>query len=145
MLRKALIAAAIAMVASVPVAFNGSGPQAAGTTILARAWRGMDSDGALPTFPELELPELQKKRNTAVAFSGGGLRAYTATFGALRSLLDLELLQHTRYITGVSGGAWATAVYTYYNPLAGPQVGLYPIVTLQYSSTALYQVSYHTR
>ena len=25
------------------------------------------------------------------------------------------------------------------------RVGLYPIVTLQYSSTALYQVSYHIR
>ena len=25
------------------------------------------------------------------------------------------------------------------------QVGLYPIVTFQYSSTALYQVSYHIR
>jgi hypothetical protein len=30
------------------------------------------------------------------------------------------LLQETRYITGVSGGAWASAVYSYYNPAAGP-------------------------
>jgi hypothetical protein len=27
----------------------------------------------------------------------------------------------------------------------GARVGLYPIVTLQYSSTTLYQVSYHIR
>jgi hypothetical protein len=27
----------------------------------------------------------------------------------------------------------------------GPHLGLYPIVTFQYSSTTLYQVSYHIR
>ena len=32
----------------------------------------------------------------------------------------------------------------YSDPYAmGPQVGLYPIITSQYSSTTVYQVSYH--
>ena len=91
-------------------------------TVDVQLWRGLDDDGRTPSFPELLLPELREKRNSGVAFSGGGLRAYTATLGYLRGLLDLELLQQTRYITGVSGGAWASAVFSYYRPEAGPHV-----------------------
>ena len=87
----------------------------------ARVWRGSERDGT-PSFPELELAELQAKPNSGIAFSGGGLRSYTSTLGYLRGLLDVNLLQQTRYITGVSGGAWASVVVSYYNPAAGPHV-----------------------
>lgn len=90
-------------------------------TVEARLWRGAAVDGT-PSYPELELPELREKANSGVAFSGGGLRAFVYTLGSLRGLLDLNALQYTRYITGVSGGAWATAVFTFYDPLAGPSV-----------------------
>ena len=87
----------------------------------ARVWRGSERDGT-PSFPELELPDLQAKPHSGIAFSGGGLRSYTSTLGYLRGLLDVNLLQQTRYITGVSGGAWASVVVSYYNPAAGPHV-----------------------
>ena len=34
--------------------------------------------------------------------------------GYLRAMTDLGLMKKARYISGVSGGAWATAVYTYF-------------------------------
>eukprot|EP01050_Picozoa_sp_SAG11_P034391 SAG11_NODE_12133_length_720_cov_1.309179_1_plen_151_part_10 len=89
--------------------------------IEARVWRGLDSSGR-PAFPELGQPETLAKANSAIAFSGGGIRAYTLTLGHLRGLLDVGLLPEIRYISGVSGGAWATAVYSFHNPAAGPHV-----------------------
>ena len=62
-------------------------------------------------FPEVST--LSSRRNTAIGFSGGGIRAYTAALGQLRGLWELGLLQHTRYIGGVSGGAWATMMSIY--------------------------------
>lgn len=113
---------AVAAVAAPEVSRAVDASAASPTEIVeARLWRGAAADGT-PTFPELELPELREKVNSGVAFSGGGLRAYVYTLGSLRALLDLGSLQETRYITGVSGGAWATAVFTYYNPTSGPTV-----------------------
>ena len=50
----------------------------------ARAWRGVDRRTGAATFPELALPELQTKPNTALAFSGGGIRAYSVSAGYWR-------------------------------------------------------------
>ena len=63
------------------------------------------------------------KPNTGVCFSGGGTRAMTATMGQLRALAHLGLIPDIRYISCVSGGSWATTIYTYYNghgDLLGP-------------------------
>jgi hypothetical protein len=44
------------------------------------------------------------------------------SLGYLLGLHELGLLKTTRYIAGVSGGAWATAAYSYVDPTAGAHV-----------------------
>ena len=87
----------------------------------AKVWRGASGDGALD-FPEQRLEELRARPNSAVSFSGGGVRAFSATLGYLVALHELELLPRARYMAGVSGGAWAATAYTYVDPSAGPHV-----------------------
>ncbi|KAI7805104.1 putative cytosolic phospholipase A2 zeta-like, partial [Triplophysa rosa] len=43
----------------------------------------------------------------AVVCSGGGTRAMTGTYGSLKGLKELQLLDAVSYITGVSGSTWA--------------------------------------
>jgi len=66
---------------------------------------------------EITLPEEKffdkSRRNTGISFSGGGGRAYIAALGYLAALHSLNLIQNVDYITGISGGSWATAVYSY--------------------------------
>ncbi|XP_065152050.1 cytosolic phospholipase A2 zeta-like [Paramisgurnus dabryanus] len=45
----------------------------------------------------------------AVVCSGGGTRAMTGTYGALRGLQKLQLLDAVSYITGLSGSTWTLA------------------------------------
>ncbi|XP_016343463.1 cytosolic phospholipase A2 delta-like [Sinocyclocheilus anshuiensis] len=45
----------------------------------------------------------------AVVCSGGGTRAMCGTFGGLRALQKLQLLDTVSYITGVSGSTWTMA------------------------------------
>ncbi|RXN38788.1 cytosolic phospholipase A2 zeta-like protein [Labeo rohita] len=45
----------------------------------------------------------------AVVCSGGGTRAMIGTFGGLRALQKLQLLDAVSYITGVSGSTWTMA------------------------------------
>ncbi|KAH9262108.1 hypothetical protein BASA82_000836 [Batrachochytrium salamandrivorans] len=54
--------------------------------------------------------------NVAVCFSGGGGRAHACAASQMRALHYLGLLDKSKtdYITGVSAGAWATAIYTFY-------------------------------
>ena len=100
---------------------------AAADLLSARAWTGFSKlDGSLE-FPELALPELRDKKNLGLAFSGGGVRAYTATLGYLRGLLDIGLLQQARYVSGVSGGSWAAAAYTFHDPSAEHTVSGAPV------------------
>jgi hypothetical protein len=49
----------------------------------------------------------------AVCFSGGGSRALSAAMGQLRGLTHLGLVEKTQLISGVSGGAWASTLYSY--------------------------------
>ena len=51
--------------------------------------------------------------SVAVCFSGGGSRALSAAMGQLRGLRHLGLIDKTAIISGVSGGAWASTVYSY--------------------------------
>ncbi|XP_073725449.1 cytosolic phospholipase A2 delta [Misgurnus anguillicaudatus] len=51
-------------------------------------------------------PEPSKVPVIAVVCSGGGSRAMTGTYGALRGLQKLQLLDAISYITGSSGSTW---------------------------------------
>eukprot|EP00466_Bigelowiella_natans_P005579 jgi/Bigna1/77151/fgenesh1_pg.46_\ len=64
-------------------------------------------------WPEMEYPEIARKLSSAISFSGGGSRSFAATLGYLRGLKDIGALDKPRYITGVSGGNWAVAVYSF--------------------------------
>ena len=50
---------------------------------------------------------------TGVCFSGGGSRALSAAMGQLRGLTYLGLIEKTQFISGVSGGAWASTLYSF--------------------------------
>ena len=65
---------------------------------------------------DLKFPEKEAgvKQNTGVCFSGGGTRALSATMGQLRGLQALNLIDSVDYISCVSGGSWASALFTYY-------------------------------
>ncbi|KAA0711062.1 Cytosolic phospholipase A2 delta [Triplophysa tibetana] len=54
-------------------------------------------------------PEPSKVPVVAVVCSGGGSRAMTGTYGSLRGLQKLQLLDAVTYITGVSGSTWTLA------------------------------------
>lgn len=71
-------------------------------------------------FPESEL--LKNRPSTAIAFTGGGSRAYVAAIGQIAGLYKLGLIEGVRYIGGISGGSWATMVFTYANVGASDDV-----------------------
>jgi len=77
-------------------------------------------------FPEFS--HLQSKPNTGIAIQGGGSRAYTSALGYLAALHKLDLLKNVRYISGISGGAWATMTFTYAQNVANDDILLGPIV-----------------
>lgn len=71
-------------------------------------------------FPEVDdpiykVPWLADRKSFGIAFSGGGTRSASATLGQLRALYELGWLQKARYISAISGGAWAAVPYTYYS------------------------------
>jgi hypothetical protein len=77
------------------------------------SWKAT-SDGIKPSdFPEFDRPELNAKPNTAICFSGDGSRTLCMGIGVLAGLREANLLQNIRYIGGISGGAWAAALYIY--------------------------------
>lgn len=77
----------------------------------ARTWA---SRAELYEFPETAQDVLKRTPETGVCFSGGGTRALCATMGQLRGLASSGLLDHVDYISCVSGGSWASTVFTYY-------------------------------
>lgn len=64
-------------------------------------------------YPEMEDPDIKKRKSFGVAFLGGGNRSAPATLGELRKLHELKWIDEARYITAVSGGAWAAIPYTF--------------------------------
>ena len=66
---------------------------------------------APPRFPETHL--LPSDRDIGVAFAGGGVRSASATIGELRGLVTSKLLPRVRYVSAVSGGAWAIIPWTF--------------------------------
>ncbi len=85
--------------------------QEVSATLNAKAWQTTNGIPVAADFPESEL--LKSKPNTAIAFTGGGSRAFVASFGVLSALHELDLFKKIRYIGGISGGAWATSTFTY--------------------------------
>lgn len=86
--------------------------RAAATEFAAvHAWR--DLAQAPFVFPEERDAAVMKRPPSALCFSGGGARAYSATMGFVRGLTDADLMKQFRYISGASGGAWGTTAYTY--------------------------------
>ncbi|MCJ8313223.1 MAG: hypothetical protein HRU38_13210 [Saccharospirillaceae bacterium] len=53
------------------------------------------------------------KKNIAVCFSGGGSRALTCAWGQMLGLSTNKIFNNARYISSVSGGTWATAIYSF--------------------------------
>jgi hypothetical protein len=53
------------------------------------------------------------KQNLGVCFSGGGSRALTCAWGQLLGISASGLADKPRYISSVSGGTWASSIYTF--------------------------------
>ena len=77
--------------------------------VRARIWK----DGNQFAYPEATLTSLAGKTDFGVAFSGGGTRSAAATTGQLRGLKAVGLLDKVKYISAVSGGAWASGPFTF--------------------------------
>lgn len=71
------------------------------------AWKKASSP---QEFPEasLNLP------STGVCFSGGGTRAMNCAIGQMKGLQELGLWEDIGYLSAVSGGSWASTIFTYY-------------------------------
>ncbi|MGB7218564.1 MAG: hypothetical protein WBD07_07125 [Vicinamibacterales bacterium] len=69
--------------------------------------------GTLTEFPETARLRERRPVDLGIAFSGGGTRSATATLGELRGLAQNGWLDRVRYITAVSGGAWAAVPFTF--------------------------------
>ena len=76
----------------------------------ARAWQSADEYPSEKDFPEYDI--LKSRSSSAIAFTGGGSRSYLASLGYLTGLHELKLSNY-KYISGISGGSWATIVYTF--------------------------------
>jgi hypothetical protein len=65
-------------------------------------------------FPEQRLGLHADRPSVGLCFSGGGARALSAAMGQYRALTKLGLMDKVRVIASVSGGTWASFIYTYY-------------------------------
>lgn len=82
----------------------------------AAYWLVADDDWTrtgTPQFPESARLQAQRPDDFGVAFSGGGTRSAAAELGQLRGLRQNGWLARVRYISAVSGGAWAAVPFTY--------------------------------
>jgi len=64
-----------------------------------RVWY-LDSDNF--KYPELNYDQFNNKKDIGIALPSGGHRACVYSFGVLRGLQHLGILQETKYITSVS-------------------------------------------
>lgn len=67
-----------------------------------------------PCFAEQERGLHADRPSVGLCFSGGGTRSLSACWGYYRGLTELGLMDNVRVITSVSGGTWASFIYTYY-------------------------------
>jgi hypothetical protein len=94
--------------------------------------------------PVVDNADKQRKR-VGICFSGGGSRALTCAWGQMIGLRSLQgasgktLLDEARYISSVSGGTWASVLYTFHDPKISDNVFLGPAYApsqLAYGKTA---------
>ena len=78
------------------------------------AWQNIHSNVHQMTFPEDSYADIASKSNVGISFSGGGDRSFTASIGYLAGIHELGVMENIKYMVGVSGGSWATMVYSYY-------------------------------
>jgi hypothetical protein len=83
-------------------------------TLTTRIWISTAQESLFPEQQEPYAARLAEQPNIGFCFSGGGTRALSAAMGQLRGLIDIDVLKHARYISSVSGGTWACALFTYY-------------------------------
>mmetsp|Transcript_20874 Transcript_20874/g.35177 ORF Transcript_20874/g.35177 Transcript_20874/m.35177 type:complete len:563 (+) Transcript_20874:55-1743(+) len=95
---------------------------AIGSEYDAKVWNSKDS------FPEQTDTNIMARPNTGIAFSGGGARSYLASTGYLAALNELGLMDNVRYVSGISGGNWATLGYMYAQNEVDDSVLLGPVV-----------------
>lgn len=96
-------------------------------------------------FPEQKHPAYSDRTDLGVCLSGGGTRAMVLGMGQLR-FLDQTIfkdnksyLQHSGYLSAVSGGSWAATIYTYSQYSTGALLG-YPVKPEDYDKT-IYHIS----
>ena len=95
-----------------------------------KVWKSNNENPLASDYPEKSIIEKKTKTtDTAIGFSGGGSRAFTAAMGYLAGLRDLDLLKNVRYIGGISGGAWAAIVYTYVQTISDDEIFLCSITS----------------
>jgi hypothetical protein len=92
----------------------------------AKAWQSASSYPDGNDYPEAAL--LSSKPKSSISFTGGGSRSYLASLGYLAGFNELNLIPNIRYITGISGGSWATTVYSYKQVDVDDDIFLGPIV-----------------
>ena len=76
--------------------------------VVVKAYQSVNN---VMTYPEQNAQ--QSFPSVGISFSGGGSRAYTCSFGYLAAFHKLGLIEQIGYIAGISGGSWATSVYSY--------------------------------
>jgi hypothetical protein len=95
------------------VALAFSSVVSAADVLRAHAWRSKAAYPEPSDFPELKVANVKSRPNTGIAFTGGGSRSFLASVGYLAGLNELGLIPNIRYISGISGGSWATLAYTF--------------------------------
>jgi len=82
-----------------------------------QALESSSGENSASDFPEFEsLPRYNltdTKSNSAIAFSGGGSRAFLCAAGYVAGLRKVGLLAKARYMAGISGGNWFVNSYIY--------------------------------
>ncbi len=86
----------------------------ADATLTTRIWISSAEQSLYPEQQEPYASKLAQQPNFGFCFSGGGTRALSAAVGQLRGLIAIDVLNKARYISSVSGGTWACALFTYY-------------------------------
>jgi hypothetical protein len=83
----------------------------------ASAWQTTGGSVGSMQWPEDEYLEGGADGRTdgiGMSLSGGGDRSYVASIGYLSAMHALDLIKDVTYLVGVSGGSWATTVYSFY-------------------------------
>jgi hypothetical protein len=81
----------------------------------------------VPCFPETDF--LPDGPSLGVAFSGGGTRSATMAIGQLRGLRKIGILDQVRYVSAISGGAWAAVPFVYTKSPLDSFLGSFEVLT----------------